>query len=186
MGDDSTPAETMPRSRAASDFAHAAEINKLDILARLHAVTLEQSDDGMLGGSALAHDADDFALQAGDVLDFGSAVERKTVGRHSHCDRHQIATGQDRIDDRTADAREIDIAGDHGLIHPGCAGNKNILHRHAIFLVELGVADQPERQHRAARLRVTDAHCRVSREQSRAGGVAEPNHRKHARERQPP
>jgi hypothetical protein len=138
----------------------------------------------MLGGSALAHDAHDFALQAGDILDLGAPIERKTVRRNAHCDRHQIPTGQNRVDDRTADAREIDVTRDHGLIHSGCAGNKDALHRHAIFLVELGVADQPERQHRAARLRVTDAHRCISCDRIHDGGMAKPNHCKHSCERQ--
>ena len=95
-------------------------------------------------------------------LTSGARVQRKPVGRHAHRDGHQVAAGQDGIDHRAADAGEIDISGDHRLIHPGGAGNKNILHRHAVLLIELGVADQPERQHRAARLRIADAHRRVS------------------------
>jgi hypothetical protein len=138
----------------------------------------------MLGGSALAHDAHEFALQAGDILDLGAPIERKPIGGNSDCDRHQIPAGQNRVYDRASDAGKIDVSGDHRLIHPRRAGNKDILHRQAIFLVELGVADQPERQHRPARLRVTDAHRRVSRERIRNGGVAEPNHCEDRRERQ--
>ncbi len=114
----------------------------------------------MLRRRALAHDADDFALQAGDVLHFGPGVEGKTVGRHANRDRHQIAAAQDSIDDGTADAGEIDIAGNHRLIHARGARDENVLHRHAVLLVELGFGDQPKRQHRAGRLWITDANCR--------------------------
>ncbi len=91
----------------------------------------------------------------------GASVKGKTIGRHTHGDRHQIAAAQDGIDHRAADAGEIDIAGDHRLIHARGAGDKNILHRHAVFLIELGFADEPERQHRPARLRIADAHRRA-------------------------
>src|SRR5262245_37988996 len=63
----------------------------------------------MFGGSAFAHHAHDFALQAGDVLDFRAPVERKPVGGNSHRDGDQIATGQNCVDHRAADARKIDV-----------------------------------------------------------------------------
>src|SRR5215813_6806786 len=119
----------------------------------------------MFGGSALAHHAHDFALQAGDVLDFRAPVERKPIGGNSHRDGDQIATGQNCVDYRAADARKIDVPGDHRLVHSRCPGNKNILHRHAVFLIELGFADKPERQHRPARLWVADARWRIGREE---------------------
>ena len=145
-------------------FAHTAQIDELHVLAGLQIVALQQGDHRVLGGRALAHDADHFALQAGDILNLGAAVKRKTIGRHAYGDRHQIAAAQDRIDHRAADAGKIDIAGDHRLRHAPGAGDKNILHRYAVFQIELGFADEPERKHRPARLRIADAHRRAGGE----------------------
>src|ERR1044071_570723 len=112
----------------------------------------------MFRGGTFAHDADQLTMQARDLFDLWPGIKRKAVGRNSHRDRDELAACPNPIYDSAADACDIDIPGNHRLVHARGAGNKNVLHRHAVLLIELRFADEPKWQHRPARLRVTDAN----------------------------
>src|SRR5690349_25111810 len=100
-------------------------------------------------------------MQARDVFDLRPGIKRKPVRWHSYRDRHEIAACQNRVHDGAADACDIDIPGNHRLVHTRSAGNENVLHRHPVLLIELGFADEPKWQHRPARLWITDTTYRA-------------------------
>jgi len=118
----------------------------------------EHGDHAVIGRRSLRHYADHFAFQAGDIFQVGPRIDREAIGRHDQRDVNELRTTQNRIDDRSAGGRHIDVAGDQRLGQPGAAGDINILHIEAVFFVQLRFLHHPQRKLRAARLRITDAH----------------------------
>jgi len=118
----------------------------------------QYSDHAMIRGRALGHDTDHFAFEARNVFYIRARIDGETVGRHDQGDVNQIGSAQDRVHNRAAGGRHIDIAGNQRLSQTRAAGDVNVLQVDAILAIEPRFRHHPKRQLRPTRLRITDAH----------------------------
>ena len=131
-------------------------------MAGLQVVALEQRDRSMIGRSSLGHDTEHFALKRADIFDIRARVKRKRICRNARRNADEVCAAKDRVYYGASRAADVDVSRNQRLGQPGAAGYIDVLKLETVLLIELCFGDQPQGQHRAARLRVTHANAERS------------------------